>query len=86
MRRLGLVLCVIALAGCGGAGMSVLPRTAPSPEAPVLAPQVRRGRTNEPAFVAFTLDCLAEVRGTVADSLAPVIWSNANRVFRWDDA
>lgn len=48
MRRLGLVLCVIALAGCGGAGMSVLPRTAPqapiaapapSPEARVLAPQ-----------------------------------------------
>jgi len=49
MRRLGLVLCVIALAGCGGGGMSVLPRTAPppmtvpapapSPEARVLAPQ-----------------------------------------------
>jgi len=36
MRRLSLVLCVIALAGCGGGGMSVLPRTAP--QAPVAAP------------------------------------------------
>jgi hypothetical protein len=49
MRRLALVLCVVVLAGCGGGGMSVLPRTAPpapmtvpappSPETRVLAPQ-----------------------------------------------
>ena len=42
MRRLASLIFVVALAGCGGSGMSVVPRTAPqaplAPQAPVTAP------------------------------------------------
>jgi hypothetical protein len=42
MRRLASLICVVALAGCGGSGLSVVPRTAAqtplSPQAPVSAP------------------------------------------------
>lgn len=53
-------------------------------DAPVLAPQPRRGRTNQPGFVTFTLDCLAETRGVKPEALAAHITANANRTFRWD--
>lgn len=53
-------------------------------DAPVLAPQPRRGQTNEPAFVAFTAECLADVRGVGTGALAAEVRSNANRLFRWD--
>ncbi len=36
MRRLASSICVVALAGCGGSGLSVVPRTAP--QAPIAAP------------------------------------------------
>jgi hypothetical protein len=48
MRRLASLVSVIALAGCGGSGLSVVPRTAPqapfaapapTPDARVIAPQ-----------------------------------------------
>jgi TatD DNase family protein len=54
-------------------------------DAPVLAPQPRRGRTNEPAYVAFTLDCLAEVRDTARDELMMRVAENARCVFQWND-
>lgn len=41
MRRWASLICVVALAGCGGSGMSVIPRTAPqslAPQTPVAAP------------------------------------------------
>lgn len=53
-------------------------------DAPVLAPQARRGRINEPAFIAYTLDCLAEVRAVDATDLAAEVWANAGSLFRWD--
>jgi TatD DNase family protein len=53
-------------------------------DAPVLAPQARRGRTNEPAYVAFTLECLAHERRVDPAALAAAIRSNANRLFHWD--
>lgn len=53
-------------------------------DAPVLAPQQRRGRTNEPAYVAFTLECLAQVRNTNLDVLLAHVGENAASVFRWD--
>jgi len=51
-------------------------------DAPYLAPQAQRGRTNEPAFVAHTLAALAEARGDDADELETQIDRNAARVFR----
>ena len=51
-------------------------------DAPYLAPQPRRGRTNEPAYVAHTLAALAEARGDNAGALETQIDRNAARVFR----
>jgi TatD DNase family protein len=53
-------------------------------DAPVLAPQPRRGRTNLPAFLPFTFDCLVDIRGAEPERLAAHIRGNANRLFRWD--
>jgi TatD DNase family protein len=51
-------------------------------DAPYLAPQARRGRTNEPAYVAHTLAALAEARGDDPNELETQIDRNAARVFR----
>ena len=51
-------------------------------DAPYLAPQARRGRPNEPAYVAHTFAALAEVRGDDAQELEAQIDRNAARVFR----
>jgi TatD DNase family protein len=50
-------------------------------DSPYLAPQAVRGRRNEPAFVRYTYETLAEVRGLSPDELAVQIESNASRVF-----
>jgi TatD DNase family protein len=54
-------------------------------DAPVLAPQAHRGRRNEPAFIAATYACLAEVRGTTVADLAKRVSENAASLFgpRW---
>lgn len=50
-------------------------------DSPYLAPQGRRGRTNEPAHVVETLQVLAEAQGTDRARLAAVTAANAFRVF-----
>lgn len=50
-------------------------------DAPYLAPQPRRGQTNQPAFVGLVGDALASVRGVDAGELASVTTANAMRVF-----
>ncbi|HEY8565297.1 MAG TPA: TatD family hydrolase [Beijerinckiaceae bacterium] len=50
-------------------------------DAPYLAPEPHRGRTNEPAYVAQTAAVLASVRGLSADELAEATTANAYRVF-----
>lgn len=50
-------------------------------DAPFLAPQPRRGKKNEPAFVAFTLEALAAERGVDAEALAATTFANACQVF-----
>ena len=47
-------------------------------DSPYLAPQVIRGRRNEPAFVGHTYDFLSELRGEDVRGLAD---ANANRAF-----
>jgi TatD DNase family protein len=51
-------------------------------DAPYLAPQAKRGRQNEPAYVAHTLAALAEARRDDAQELEAQIDRNAARVFR----
>ena len=55
-------------------------------DSPVLAPQPRRGRTNEPAYVSFVAECLAEVRGVAVEDLCAQTAANASRVFGWGPA
>ena len=50
-------------------------------DAPYLAPEPYRGRVNEPAFVARTLEVLARVRAADSAALAGAIRENAARLF-----
>jgi TatD DNase family protein len=50
-------------------------------DSPYLAPEPVRGRRNEPAFVRYTYDALAAMRGESPDELAATIDANVLRVF-----
>lgn len=50
-------------------------------DAPALAPQARRGRRNEPAFVVETYALVARLRGTTVDRLSQLVFRNASAVF-----
>lgn len=52
-------------------------------DAPVLAPQPRRGRRNEPAYVTITLDRLAALHDMDAATLGDRVAGNARDVFGW---
>jgi TatD DNase family protein len=52
-------------------------------DAPYLTPQARRGARNEPAFVKFVVEKLAEVRGLALVAVAAATTENAARVFKW---
>ena len=50
-------------------------------DSPFLAPVPMRGKTNEPAFVKYTCEFLAELRGTPPDDFAELTFANAERLF-----
>jgi TatD DNase family protein len=50
-------------------------------DAPYLAPIPRRGKRNEPAYVAYTLARIAELRGEDPETLARTTYHNALRIF-----
>lgn len=50
-------------------------------DAPFLAPVPKRGKTNEPAFTAFTADVLAETRGVSHERINEVTSANFMRLF-----
>lgn len=50
-------------------------------DAPFLAPQARRGRRNEPAFLPFTCEVLAELHGMGATELAELTHVTTRRLF-----
>lgn len=52
-------------------------------DSPVLAPQSRRGRRNEPAYIVSTWEAVAATRGVSADVLAHAVSENANSIFSW---
>lgn len=53
-------------------------------DAPYLAPQSRRGETNEPAFIAETAKCLAGLKGVSLQEMAETTAQNAKRIFRFN--
>jgi len=51
-------------------------------DAPYLSPAPHRGKRNEPAFVKFTAQCLAEARGMTLSDIADATTANAKRLFQ----
>jgi TatD DNase family protein len=54
-------------------------------DAPYLAPIPRRGKRNEPAYVAYTAAKVAELRGEDPDALARRTYENSLRIFGIQD-
>jgi TatD DNase family protein len=50
-------------------------------DAPFLAPIPFRGQRNEPAYVAYTVAALAELRGISTEELASITTENFHRLF-----
>lgn len=50
-------------------------------DAPYLAPQPKRGKRNEPAYVVMTAEHMASARGIPVDQLAAATTENAQRLF-----
>lgn len=63
------------------AAAAPLERIVVETDAPYLAPQSRRGKRNEPAFVAAVADVLAAVRGMTTAAVAAATTANARRLF-----
>ncbi len=51
-------------------------------DSPWLAPVPRRGKQNEPAYVAHTAACLAEIRGISVEEVAEITTANYLRLFQ----
>lgn len=54
-------------------------------DSPYLAPVPKRGRRNEPAFLPFTCDRVAAIRGIASEELAASTRSNALRFYQLTD-
>lgn len=52
-------------------------------DAPYLTPEPHRGKRNEPAYVRFVAERLAEVRKSTLAQVAEQTSANANRIFDW---
>lgn len=51
-------------------------------DSPFLAPQPKRGKRNEPAFLVFIAQKVAEVKNVSLDSVARITTANARRLFK----
>jgi TatD DNase family protein len=52
-------------------------------DAPFLTPVPHRGKRNEPAFVAYIADKIAEIHKTTREQVAKITAVNAERLFGW---
>jgi len=52
-------------------------------DSPFLTPVPHRGKRNEPAFVAYIADKIAEIHMTTREQVAHITTINANRLFGW---
>jgi TatD DNase family protein len=50
-------------------------------DAPYLAPQAHRGKRNEPAYVRFVAEKIAELHGVTFDEVAQTTLLNGRRLF-----
>jgi TatD DNase family protein len=55
-------------------------------DAPFLTPHPHRGKRNEPAYVRFTAEKIAEVRSIGIEEVERATTANAFGLFRWEDA
>ena len=53
-------------------------------DAPFLTPVPHRGRRNEPAFVSYIADKIAEIHRTTRERVAEITATNAARLFGWE--
>jgi TatD DNase family protein len=53
-------------------------------DAPFLTPVPQRGKRNEPAFVAYIADKIAEIHGMTREQVAEMTAENAARLFGWE--
>jgi TatD DNase family protein len=53
-------------------------------DAPFLTPVPHRGKRNEPAFVIYIADKIAEIHGTTREQVAEITARNAAHLFRWE--
>ena len=63
------------------AALVPLDRTLVETDCPYLAPQARRGKRNEPAYVAFAAVEIARIHGVDEDAAARITTRNACRIF-----
>jgi TatD DNase family protein len=52
-------------------------------DAPFLTPVPQRGKRNEPSFVAYIADKIAEIHKTTREQVAEITAANAARLFGW---
>ena len=55
--------------------------TVTSPDSPYLAPVPKRGKRNEPAYLAYTANKLADVFSMHRNEIAAVTSANARKIF-----
>lgn len=69
--------------GADAVAMAPADRLLVETDGPYLAPVPRRGKRNEPAFVAYVAARLAELRGVSTETMLHQAGANTRRVFRW---
>ena len=52
-------------------------------DSPFLAPHPHRGRRNQPAYVKYIAEKIAELRGVLPQQVAAMTTENAQRLFQW---
>ena len=52
-------------------------------DAPFLTPHPHRGKRNEPAYVRYIADKIAEIKNLPVEVVAETTTENANRLFKW---